>query len=143
MRLRRSMFAFLLLAVSAAPLHAQLPISVDVSGGPAKAGGNGAGGAAFVSLTLVGIHARLGGEVFRTGASAGSDSSARTIASSAGVGLIMPGLLIPRPYALIIGGQGIDWRENDDHILMTGPFALDYQGTIPPELLQAAPATSG
>ena len=34
----------------------------------------------------------------------------------------------------------IDWRENDDHILMTGPFALDYQGTIPPELLEKARA---
>ena len=29
----------------------------------------------------------------------------------------------------------IDWREADDHILMTGPFALDYEGTLPPELL--------
>jgi diaminopimelate epimerase len=41
------------------------------------------------------------------------------------------------------GDLVIDWRDADDHILMTGPFALDYQGTIPPELLQPAPATSG
>ena len=30
----------------------------------------------------------------------------------------------------------IDWRESDGHILMTGPFALDYEGDLPPELLQ-------
>ena len=40
------------------------------------------------------------------------------------------------------GDLVIDWRDDDDHILMTGPFALDYQGTIPPELLQPAPAPS-
>jgi diaminopimelate epimerase len=39
------------------------------------------------------------------------------------------------------GDLVIDWRDADDHILMTGPFALDYQGTIAPELLQPAPAT--
>jgi diaminopimelate epimerase len=37
------------------------------------------------------------------------------------------------------GDLVIDWRDGDDHILMTGPFALDYQGTIPPELLEKAP----
>ena len=31
----------------------------------------------------------------------------------------------------------IEWRESDDHILMTGPYALDYEGTLPPELLAA------
>jgi diaminopimelate epimerase len=40
------------------------------------------------------------------------------------------------------GDLVIGWREGDDHILMTGPFALDYQGTLPPELLQQAPAAS-
>jgi diaminopimelate epimerase len=32
----------------------------------------------------------------------------------------------------------IEWRERDGHILMTGPYALDYEGTLPSELLQAA-----
>ena len=40
------------------------------------------------------------------------------------------------------GDLVIGWRKGDDHILMTGPFALDYQGTLPPELLQQAPAAS-
>jgi diaminopimelate epimerase len=32
----------------------------------------------------------------------------------------------------------IEWREDDGHILMTGPYALDYEGTLPPELFQTA-----
>jgi diaminopimelate epimerase len=30
----------------------------------------------------------------------------------------------------------IEWREDDGHILMTGAYALDYEGTLPAELLQ-------
>jgi diaminopimelate epimerase len=41
------------------------------------------------------------------------------------------------------GDLVIDWREGDDHILMTGPFALDYQGTLPPQLLLPAQGPSG
>jgi diaminopimelate epimerase len=29
----------------------------------------------------------------------------------------------------------IDWREADDHVLMTGPVALEFTGTLPPKLL--------
>jgi diaminopimelate epimerase len=29
----------------------------------------------------------------------------------------------------------IEWRENDGHVLMTGPYALDYEGTLPARLL--------
>jgi diaminopimelate epimerase len=32
----------------------------------------------------------------------------------------------------------IEWREDDGHILMTGPYALEYEGTLPPELFQTA-----
>jgi diaminopimelate epimerase len=32
----------------------------------------------------------------------------------------------------------IEWRESDGHIMMTGPYALDYEGTLPAELLQPA-----
>jgi len=31
----------------------------------------------------------------------------------------------------------IEWCEEDGHILMTGPYALDYEGTLPAALLQA------
>jgi diaminopimelate epimerase len=30
----------------------------------------------------------------------------------------------------------IEWRESDGHVLMTGPYALDYEGTLPSELLR-------
>jgi diaminopimelate epimerase len=32
----------------------------------------------------------------------------------------------------------IEWRESDGHILMTGPYALDFEGTLPAELFQPA-----
>jgi len=34
--------------------------------------------------------------------------------------------------------DAIEWREADGHILMTGPYALDYEGTLPAELFQPA-----
>jgi diaminopimelate epimerase len=36
------------------------------------------------------------------------------------------------------GDLVIEWREGDGHILMTGPYALDFEGTLPPELFPAA-----
>lgn len=35
----------------------------------------------------------------------------------------------------------IEWRD-DDHVLMTGPYALDFKGTLPAELLQPAHSPS-
>lgn len=35
---------------------------------------------------------------------------------------------------LLGGDLLIEWRESDGHILMTGPYALDYEGTLPAEL---------
>lgn len=40
------------------------------------------------------------------------------------------------------GDLHIDWRESDGHILMTGPYALDYEGTLPAGLLEPTPSTS-
>jgi diaminopimelate epimerase len=34
----------------------------------------------------------------------------------------------------------IEWRESDGHILMTGPYALDYEGVLPVALLQVVGA---
>jgi diaminopimelate epimerase len=36
----------------------------------------------------------------------------------------------------------VEWRESDGHILMTGPYALDYEGTLPEEFFQSASAPS-
>jgi diaminopimelate epimerase len=32
----------------------------------------------------------------------------------------------------------VEWRESDGHILMTGPYALDFEGQLPEELFRAA-----
>jgi diaminopimelate epimerase len=32
----------------------------------------------------------------------------------------------------------IEWRDSDGHILMTGPYELDYEGTLPEELFATA-----
>jgi diaminopimelate epimerase len=34
----------------------------------------------------------------------------------------------------------IEWQESDGHVLMTGPYALDYEGTLPAELFEPARA---
>jgi diaminopimelate epimerase len=36
------------------------------------------------------------------------------------------------------GDLVIEWREGDGHILMTGPYALDYEGALPEELFTPA-----
>jgi len=36
------------------------------------------------------------------------------------------------------GDLVIEWRENDGHVLMTGPYALDFEGTLPAALLESA-----
>jgi diaminopimelate epimerase len=38
------------------------------------------------------------------------------------------------------GDLRIEWRESDGHILMTGPYALDFEGTLPEELFAPARA---
>jgi diaminopimelate epimerase len=75
---------------------------------------------------------------------AGLTRACGTAACAAAVAAARRGLTGRKVTVTLPGGDlVIDWRDADDHILMTGPFALDYQGTIPPELLQPAPATSG
>jgi len=34
------------------------------------------------------------------------------------------------------GPLEIDWRETDNHVLMTGPWSLDGEGVLPEELLK-------
>jgi diaminopimelate epimerase len=40
------------------------------------------------------------------------------------------------------GDLNIEWRESDGHILMTGPYALDFEGTLPAALFQPARSSS-
>jgi diaminopimelate epimerase len=37
------------------------------------------------------------------------------------------------------GDLAIEWRESDGHILMTGPFAYEFEGWLPAQLLTASP----
>jgi diaminopimelate epimerase len=68
---------------------------------------------------------------------AGLTKACGTAACAAAVAATRRGLTGRKVTVTLPGGDlVIDWRENDDHILMTGPFALDYQGTIPPQLLE-------
>jgi diaminopimelate epimerase len=40
------------------------------------------------------------------------------------------------------GGElTIDWRERDDHVLMTGPVAFEFDGRFDASLFDKAPAT--
>jgi diaminopimelate epimerase len=36
------------------------------------------------------------------------------------------------------GDLSVDWRERDGHVLMTGPVALEHEGTLAPELFAGA-----
>ena len=72
---------------------------------------------------------------------AGLTKACGTAACAAAVAACRRGLTNRQVRVALPGGDlDIDWREDDDHILMTGPYALDYEGTLPPELL--APETS-
>ena len=36
------------------------------------------------------------------------------------------------------GNLSIEWRERDDHVLMTGPVELEWEGRLAPELFAGA-----
>jgi diaminopimelate epimerase len=36
------------------------------------------------------------------------------------------------------GDLTIEWREEDGHILMTGPFAYEFEGVLPDALLEVS-----
>jgi diaminopimelate epimerase len=74
---------------------------------------------------------------------AGLTKACGTAACAAAVAAVRRGLNERKVRVTLPGGDLlIDWREDDDHILMTGPYALDYEGTLPPELLQPAHSPS-
>jgi diaminopimelate epimerase len=72
---------------------------------------------------------------------AGLTKACGTAACAAAVAATRRGLTGRNVRVTLPGGDlVIDWRTGDDHILMTGPFALDYQGTLPAALLEQARA---
>jgi diaminopimelate epimerase len=67
---------------------------------------------------------------------AGLTKACGTAACAASVAAARRGLTGREVTVTLPGGDlRIDWREDDDHVLMTGPYALDYEGTLPHELL--------
>jgi diaminopimelate epimerase len=72
---------------------------------------------------------------------AGLTKACGTAACAAAVAAARAGRTGRKVTVTLPGGDlVIDWRAGDDHILMTGPFTLDYQGTLPAELLERASA---
>jgi diaminopimelate epimerase len=70
---------------------------------------------------------------------AGLTRACGTAACAATVAAARRGLAGRKVKVSLPGGDlVIEWRENDGHILMTGPYAFDYEGTLPVELLQPA-----
>ncbi|MGD0532296.1 MAG: diaminopimelate epimerase [Methyloceanibacter sp.] len=68
---------------------------------------------------------------------AGLTRACGTAACAAAVAATRRGLTDRKVRVTLPGGDlVIDWREADDHILMTGPYGRDYEGTLPPQLLQ-------
>ncbi len=64
-----------------------------------------------------------------TAACAAAVSAARRKLTGRKVKVTLPG-----------GDLLIDWRESDDHILMIGPYALDFEGTLPAQLMTTTAA---
>src|SRR5262249_61516630 len=63
---------------------------------------------------------------------AGLPRACGTAACAAAVASARRGLTGRKVKVSLLGGDLlIEWREADGHILMTGPYALDYEGTLP------------
>jgi diaminopimelate epimerase len=74
---------------------------------------------------------------------AGLTRACGTAACAAAVAAARRGLTGRKVKVTLPGGELlIEWREADGHILMTGPYALDYEGVLPEGLpaMQPSPA---
>jgi len=70
---------------------------------------------------------------------AGLTRACGTAACAAAVAAARRGVAGRKVKVTLPGGNLlIEWRESDDHILMTGPYALDFEGTLPAALFQTA-----
>jgi diaminopimelate epimerase len=93
---------------------------------------------ANISLAQVAGPAQLRVRTWERGA--GLTKACGTAACAALVAAVRRGLTKRKATVKLPGGDlVIEWREGDGHVLMTGPWELDYEGSLPPELLQAAP----
>lgn len=69
---------------------------------------------------------------------AGLTRACGTAACASAVAAVRRGLTGRKVTVSLPGGDlVIEWREGDGHVLMTGPYALDFEGTLPEGLLGA------
>lgn len=72
---------------------------------------------------------------------AGLTRACGTAACAAGVAAVRRGLTDRKVTVSLPGGDlVIEWREGDGHVLMTGPYALDFEGTLPTQLFDPGEA---
>ena len=75
-------------------------------------------------------HDRIGLRVWERGV--GETKACGTGACAALVAAARRNLVGRRATVELTGGDlEVDWREADDHVLMTGPAVLDFAGTLP------------
>ena len=64
-----------------------------------------------------------------------------TAACASAVAAVRRGLTDRKVTVTLPGGDlAIEWREGDGHVLMTGPYALDFEGTLPGEVFDTGEA---
>jgi len=69
---------------------------------------------------------------------AGLTRACGTAACASAVAAVRRGLTDRKVTVSLPGGDlAIEWREEDGHVLMTGPYALDFEGTLPPGVFAA------
>ncbi|MGH6874159.1 MAG: diaminopimelate epimerase [Aestuariivirgaceae bacterium] len=89
---------------------------------------------ANISLAQVLSRERLALKVWERGA--GLTRACGTGACAAAVAGARINLLARKSVVALPGGELlIEWRKADDHILMTGPFAYEFEGELPERLL--------
>jgi diaminopimelate epimerase len=96
---------------------------------------------ANISLAQVAGAARLRLRTWERGA--GLTRACGTAACAALVAAVRRGLAKRKATVTLPGGDlVVEWREGDGHVLMTGPWELDYEGSLPPDLLQTTAPTA-
>lgn len=91
------------------------------------------------NISLVQVLARDAVKIRTWERGAGLTRACGTAACAAAVAAARRKLTGRKVTVSLPGGELlIEWREEDGHILMTGPYALDYEGTLPVGLLATA-----
>jgi len=92
---------------------------------------------ANISLAQIAAPNRIRLRVWERGA--GLTRACGTAACAAVVGAARKRLTGRKARVALPGGELlIEWRESDDHVLMTGPVELEAEGTLAPELFAGA-----